>query len=114
MVVTKRHCLDLSQLNRGEFQEFFYLTKVSLQVLKKSLHPHGFNVGINIGNAGGAGEEHLHLHIVPRWNGDTNFMPVLGETKIIPEYIEKTYQRLRYAFKRLLKEKGALKGEQKE
>ena len=84
--------LDLDQLNEKEFQELFFLLKASTRVLKTSLHPHGFNIGINIGAVGGAGEKHVHLHIVPRWTGDTNFMPVLGETKIIPEYLENTYR----------------------
>jgi ATP adenylyltransferase len=98
MVVPKRHCLSLDQLDDKEFQELFYLLKVSTQVLKASLHPHGFNIGINIGKVGGAGEEHIHFHIVPRWTGDTNFMPVFGETKIIPQYLEETYQKLRSFF----------------
>jgi len=94
MVVPKRHCRDLEQLDANELRELFELLKASTQVLKASLHPHGFNIGMNIGKIGGAGEDHLHLHIVPRWAGDTNFMPVIGETKIIPEYLEKTYQKL--------------------
>ncbi len=110
MVVPKRHCLDLAQLKDKEFQELFFLLKVSTQVLTKSLRPHGFNIGVNIGAVGGAGEEHIHFHIVPRWAGDTNFMPVLGETKIIPEYMEKTYRKLRSAFINLLRKKKGEKG----
>jgi ATP adenylyltransferase len=113
MVVPKRHCLDLDQLDDKEFQALFYLLKVSTQVLKTSLRPHGFNIGINIGKAGGAGEEHIHLHIVPRWTGDTNFMPILGETKIIPEYLAKTYQKLHSAFDYLLGKKRGQKGGRK-
>jgi ATP adenylyltransferase len=68
---------------------------------------------MNIGKVGGAGEEHIHFHIVPRWTGDTNFMPVLGETKIIPEYLEKTYQKLHSAFRDLCQRERGQKGGQK-
>jgi ATP adenylyltransferase len=105
MVAPKRHCLNLEQLDANELRELFELLKTSVQVLKTSLRPHGFNIGMNIGKTGGAGENHLHLHIVPRWAGDTNFMPVIGETKIIPEYLKKTYQKLRSALMDLLRKK---------
>lgn len=113
MVIPKRHCLDLEQLDDKEFRELSYLLKASTQILNRSLRPHGFNIGINIGKVGGAGEEHIHFHIVPRWNGDTNFMPVLSETKIIPEYLEETYQKLHSAFKGLLERKQKSKGGRK-
>ncbi len=98
MIVPKRHCLDLEELDEIELKELFDLLKISTQILKISLRPHGFNIGMNIGKIGGAGEDHLHLHIVPRWVGDTNFMPIIGETKIVPEHLEKTYERLHSAF----------------
>jgi ATP adenylyltransferase len=110
MVVPNRHCIDLDQLGNEEFQELSFLLKASTQVLKECFYPHGFNIGMNIGKVGGAGEEHIHFHIVPRWAGDTNFMPVLGETKIIPEYLEKTYQKLHSAFKNLFRKNGSQKG----
>lgn len=113
MVVPKRHCTDLNQLNGKEFEDLFFQLKFSTQVLKTTLHPHGFNIGINIGAVAGAGEEHIHFHIVPRWTGDTNFMPVLGETKIIPEYLENTYQTLCSAFINLLPSRKGQKGERK-
>lgn len=113
MVVPKRHCHDLDELNDRELRELFHLLKASTQILKSSLHPHGFNIGINIGRAGGAGEEHIHFHIVPRWIGDTNFMPILGETKIIPEYLEHTYQKLRSAYLVLSQKNRRWKGGQK-
>lgn len=113
MVIPKRHCLDLEQLSDEEFRELSYLLKTSIQVLKKSLFPHGFNIGINIGRIGGAGEEHIHFHVVPRWIGDTNFMPLLSETKIIPEYLEETYQKLYSAFEGVLKRKKGWKGGRK-
>jgi len=113
MVVPNRHCLDLDRLREEEFHELFDLLKISTRVLKASLHPHGFNIGINVGRAGGAGEEHLHFHIVPRWSGDTNFMPVLTETKVVPEYLERTYRKLQKAFTELLKKKRGQKGGRK-
>lgn len=113
MVVPKRHCLDLDELNDHELRELFHLLKGSTHILKSSLRPHGFNIGINIGRAGGAGEEHIHFHIVPRWIGDTNFMPILGETKIIPEYLEQTYQKLRSAYLVLSHKNRSHKGGQK-
>ncbi len=113
MVVPKRHCIDLDQLSDEEFQEISYLLRASTQVLKECLHPHGFNIGMNIGKVGGAGEEHVHFHIVPRWKGDINFMPVLSETKIIPEYLEKTYLKLHSAFKGLFQRKRGRKGWEK-
>ncbi|NWG02778.1 MAG: HIT domain-containing protein [Syntrophaceae bacterium] len=98
MIAPKRHCLDVEKLDPHELREMIDLLKTSVQVLKANLHPHGFNIGMNIGKMGGAGEKHLHLHIVPRWAGDTNFMPVIGRTRVIPEYLKKTYQQLRSAF----------------
>jgi ATP adenylyltransferase len=94
MIAPKRHYVDLEQLEDHEFQELFHLLKTSIRVLKASLRPQGFNIGMNIGKVGGAGEEHLHIHLVPRWTGDTNFMPIIGETKIISEYLGETYQKL--------------------
>jgi ATP adenylyltransferase len=110
MVVPKRHCLNLEQLDNNELKELFDLLKSSVRVLKAAFHPHGFNIGMNIGKMGGAGEDHLHLHIVPRWAGDTNFMPVIGKTKVISEYLEKTYEKLHSAFMDLLPKKGVQKG----
>jgi ATP adenylyltransferase len=113
MVVPKRHCLDMAQLDDRELQELSYLLKISTQVLKRCLHPHGFNIGMNIGKVGGAGEEHIHFHIIPRWTGDTNFMPVMSETKIVPEYLEETYRKLHSAFRDLFRRKRDQKGGRK-
>ncbi len=77
------------------------LTRYSLTVLRDTLAPDGFNVGMNLGRVAGAGvESHVHLHIVPRWNGDTNFMPVLSETRVMPEHLTVTYNRLLPYFRR--------------
>jgi ATP adenylyltransferase len=110
MVVPKRHCIDIDQLGDEEIQELSFLLKACVEVLKECLHPHGFNLGMNIGQVGGAGEEHIHFHILPRWTGDTNFMPILSETKIIPEYLERTYQKLHAAFRNFSQRKKGRKG----
>ncbi|MCX8116379.1 MAG: HIT domain-containing protein [Desulfobacterota bacterium] len=98
MVMPSRHLTDLEALTPSESKELMDLLKISLRVLKASLRPEGFNIGVNIGKVSGAGENHLHFHIVPRWSGDTNFMPIIGETKIMPEHLSKTFQKLRQAF----------------
>jgi ATP adenylyltransferase len=110
MIVPKRHYLGLERLDDKESKELFDLLRASIKVLRACFRPHGFNIGMNIGRVGGAGEDHLHLHIVPRWAGDTNFMPVMAETKVVPEYLEKTYQRLHSAFSDLTRKKRAQKG----
>ena len=95
MVVPNRHVASIEELDEGEMLELMALLKKSILILKMALKPNGFNVGMNIGREAGAGiEDHIHFHIVPRWNGDTNFMPILVETKVVPEYLEKTYERL--------------------
>ncbi|ADE57962.1 HIT family protein [Aminobacterium colombiense] len=96
MVAPYRHTAVYEELSDEELLEMHRLGGVCLKVLKKVMHPQGFNLGINLGKVGGAGfDGHLHLHIVPRWNGDTNFMPVLAETRVIAESLEQTYKRLR-------------------
>ena len=73
--------------------------RTTLRVLRTALEPEGFNVGANLGRAAGAGiPDHVHLHVVPRWNGDTNFMPVLGEVKVVNEHLKQTAEKLRPAF----------------
>lgn len=99
MVIPKRHCPDLEQLDDEEFHDLLSLLRISTRILRNVLRAQGFNIGMNIGKVGGAGvDDHVHFHIVPRWTGDTNFMPILAETKIIPEFLEKTYEKLRTAF----------------
>jgi len=95
MVAPNRHVGSLDELGEGEIADVMGLVKKSLYTLRRALKPDGFNVGLNIGKVAGAGvEDHIHFHIVPRWNGDTNFMPVVSGTKVMPEYLEKTYERL--------------------
>jgi ATP adenylyltransferase len=99
MVVPFRHTADLSDLEDSEKRELFDLLIVSQRVLADVMRPQGFNIGMNLGRTAGAGvADHLHFHIVPRWNGDTNFMPVLGHTKVVSEGLEQTWLKLTLAF----------------
>jgi ATP adenylyltransferase len=96
MVSPYRHIGDLEKLTVEERHELMDLCVDCKKVLKAVMHPDAFNVGFNLGNAAGAGiADHIHMHIVPRWNGDTNFMPVLADTRCVPEAIEKTAEILR-------------------
>jgi len=101
MAVPNRHVGEITELKIEEISEMMNLVQESVRVLKKAVKPHGFNVGMNLGRVAGAGVvDHVHLHIVPRWGGDVNFMPVLGETKVISEHIMDTYDRLKPYFLR--------------
>jgi len=95
LVVPKKHVSDLSALSDDEADDFFRLLRTSVERLRRALSPEGVNVGINLGKAAGAGiAEHLHAHLVPRWSGDTNFMPVMTDIRVIPEYLQDTRKRL--------------------
>lgn len=99
MVAPYAHTGDMEELNHEAGSAMWQLTQRVVQVLKKEYQPDGFNIGLNLGNAAGAGlSEHLHIHIVPRWERDTNYMPVIGDTKVLPETLDKTYGRLRPYF----------------
>jgi ATP adenylyltransferase len=99
MVTPYAHTADLPGLDAATAAELFELTRQSVALLGQALAPHGFNIGMNLGRTAGAGiDEHLHMHIVPRWNGDANFMPIVGGTKLIPEALEQTYAKLRPLF----------------
>ena len=96
MVVPHRHLSSLTVMTDDEYLEIMRVIKKCSEALTKTMNPHGFNVGANIGRVSGAGiDHHIHFHIVPRWNGDTNFMPVLGDTKVISEEMSKTYRKLK-------------------
>jgi len=96
MVAPYRHIANLQDLTDKEAKEHFDIIKKGLGLLKEVMKPTGFNIGLNVGKVAGAGiAEHLHTHIVPRWQGDTNFMPVLSDTKVISEALSGIYQRLR-------------------
>ena len=102
MVVPRRHISDYSELTKDERYEVADLIGLAIKALKAVSSPHGFNVGANIGKAAGAGiDQHMHFHIVPRWNGDTNFMPVLGEVKVISQELLQTKKALIEAFAKL-------------
>ena len=96
MVAPYRHVGEIENLREEEMKELMNLSARAIKILKKALKPDGFNVGFNLGKVSGAGlASHLHLHIVPRWQGDTNFMPVLGDTKVISQFLKDTYRKLR-------------------
>lgn len=98
MVAPYRHIARLEDLSDDEAMEHFQLVKKSVALLEQVLKPHGFNLGLNLGKSAGAGiEQHLHTHIVPRWQGDTNFLPVLSDTRVISEGLAATYSKLRDA-----------------
>lgn len=102
MVSPFRHIGCVTKLNTKENTELNQLTLKCIEILRAVINPEGFNIGYNIGKAAGAGyDEHIHCHIVPRWIGDTNFMPVLGETKVHPEHLKTTYTKLLSYFKNL-------------
>jgi ATP adenylyltransferase len=104
MIVPKRHLSSMDEITIEESHELIEELLMAEKVLRKIYNPHGFNIGANLGRAGGAGiDDHIHFHIVPRWNGDTNFMPVIGEVKIISKDLAETKKRLLTSYKELLK-----------
>jgi ATP adenylyltransferase len=101
MVVPYVHCKDLAELPDGTLLEIMQLTQKALSVLGQEYQPQGFNIGMNLGAVAGAGiTEHLHMHVVPRWQGDANFVSVIGQTRVLPETLEETYYRMREAWKK--------------
>ena len=106
MVAPRRHAPDLRDLTAEESLAIMAATQRALDALSSVMQPGGFNVGFNLGAAAGASVDHLHLHVVPRWASDTNFMPVLADVKVLPEHLEVTAGRLREA---LATRRGALR-----
>jgi ATP adenylyltransferase len=101
MVAPFRHVGEFRALEPPELAEVDALVGRSIEALEDEMQPHGYNLGMNLGRVAGAGiPDHVHWHVVPRWNGDTNFMPVVGQTRVLPELLEETYTRLRPRFGR--------------
>lgn len=102
LVAPTRHVSGLETLSDKATLELLKMVRRSIDILKEIMAPEGFNVGLNLGRVAGAGmEEHMHFHIVPRWNGDTNFMTVHGDVRVIPEHIKETYRKLRPHFDKI-------------
>lgn len=99
MVVPRAHVASLDRLEDEAFEDLQRTLRLSIRVLSEFCSPEGLNVGMNLGRCAGAGiADHLHWHVVPRWVGDVNFMPVLAETRVVPEHLDRTWERLRPAF----------------
>lgn len=99
LVAPKRHVDGLDKLSEEESLDLLVMVRKSIDILKKVFKAEGFNVGLNLGKVAGAGvEEHMHFHIVPRWLGDTNYMTVFAEVRVIPEHIKETYKKLKPHF----------------
>jgi ATP adenylyltransferase len=100
LIAPLRHISSFDSLSPDEKLDLLNMMERSMSVLKEVMNPGGFNIGMNLGKVAGAGvEDHMHFHIVPRWSGDTNYMTVLGEVRIIPEHIRATYEKLLPFFK---------------
>lgn len=99
MVAPARHIGELELLSNEELAEIMMFIRHSSEVLRRAFNPHGLNIGANLGRAAGAGlPGHLHFHLVPRWNGDTNFMPILADVKVVSESMTETYGRITAVF----------------
>ena len=104
MIIPQRHAGNIEDLTQEERKEIFNLLEISVKAMKEALNPDGFNIGINIGKAAGAGiEEHFHVHVIPRWEGDTNFMSVVTNVRVIPEDVATTAANLAPLFKKYQK-----------
>jgi len=101
LVATLRHTGALEDLDPDEIAHTGKLLQESVDVVQAEMQPDGFNIGLNLGRVAGAGvPDHIHWHVVPRWNGDTNFMSTVGQTRLLPELVEETYRKLRPRFRR--------------
>ena len=101
MVVPYQHKADLRVLSDEILQDINRTIKKCISALEETMKPHGYNIGLNIGRPAGAGiDQHIHYHIVPRWNGDTNYMPVLSGTKVISEALDATWEKVHTAIKK--------------
>ena len=99
LITTYKHTADLDQASKESTDEMMDLAKRCQTILRETYHPHGFNLGMNLGRSAGAGvADHIHLHVLPRWIGDANFMTTVGETRVLPEDLPTTYNKLRGRF----------------
>ena len=102
LLAPKRHEQNLSNLSREEYSDLNEALRHSVDIVRQALNPGGINLGMNLGRCAGAGiEDHLHWHVVPRWEGDSNFMPVIGETRVMPQHLLDSYDRLKPHFEGL-------------
>lgn len=102
MIAPYKHIASIEQAKKESTDEMADLLKVSIRILRKKYHPHGFNTGMNLGHSAGAGiADHYHLHLILRWTGDSNFMPIVSKTKVMTEDLETTYDRLFPLFKKV-------------
>lgn len=102
LIVPNTHESDIDKLPVDELADLMKITQASVGILKQAMKPEGFNIGINIGKSAGAGiPEHLHIQIVPRWTGDTSYLTVFDETRVVPQLLEETYELLRPYFEKL-------------
>jgi ATP adenylyltransferase len=107
MVLPYRHVCSLTDLTDDEMLELMQLNRTAVACLKKAFLPEGYNIGVNLGKVAGAGiEEHLHFHIIPRWVGDTHFMAVLSEVRVIPQHVLSTYDKLHPLFNPGMSQQG--------
>ncbi len=105
LISPRRHLASLDDLDSNESRGMFVLTRTCVKVLKEAFSPHGFNIGMNLGRVAGAGiADHVHLHVVPRWKGDTNFMPVLSDTRVLSSHLDETYGILKPLFDKAVAE----------
>jgi len=105
MIIPERHVGDIAELTSEERIEIFTLLDASIKVMKEAMNPQGFNIGMNLGKAAGAGiAEHAHVHVIPRWEGDTNFMSVVGHVRVIPEDLAITAAKFAPLFKKYCRE----------
>ncbi len=113
LLVPYIHVSEIADLPPETRLELFDCADMAAQVMKNTMRPDGFNIGTNLGRSAGAGiADHIHLHIVPRWNGDTNFLPVIGGTKVISESLDETYEKLNGGIREFLAESGDEKNDE--
>lgn len=96
MIAPFRHIGDPLEMNPQESSELLYNIRIAMEILREAFSPEGFNIGMNVGQVAGAGyADHIHVHVVPRWSGDTNFMAITADTRVVPEALADTYRRLK-------------------